>query len=506
LIQDGPDFAAEVQSMDLIYGNAAWTMVSGSAEDANTPLPRLDTELEPGLVTQYEEMIAGKALVAVLPCLEIVLQGSTWNQRAWTYQESVLSRRLLIVTKSQMFFTCRHGYTFYEDTRAEDISPSQNYEDGQFFTGAEGSMTNFERYANVVQEYTSRQISFHEDALNAISGVLSSFRSWFRGGFVHGLPQTELDQALLWQPSGNIVRRVNKSGEPLFSSWSWVGWVGTCRYPSGLCLSRIQWKVKSAENPLYLTSDALRRPPNGGADWSTRNWTDKFLDNSIEMDMQTFDSCWIENESSGLLFLHPVAPEAERDNYTLLGAQDGCLNIRALTCELYVTGTHSTEFGVHVGITCSEDQHTICALNIYDANDRVCGTIHVPASLSALLSPGKHEFIRLSRTHLVSDSTRYHTYPAEWDEYETPSDETLEDLLDLDLDDDDEYEVFNDTNAEDNVAFDGQVYVKDIPWCIYNVMLIETENGISQRVGVGKVHINAFFQESRPVWRDIVLK
>jgi hypothetical protein len=71
--------------MDIIYGNAAWTLVSGSAEHANTPLPRLGTNLDSGVVSQHEEVVAGKTLAAVLPCLENVLQGSIWNQRAWTY-------------------------------------------------------------------------------------------------------------------------------------------------------------------------------------------------------------------------------------------------------------------------------------------------------------------------------------------------------------------------------------------------------------------------------------
>jgi hypothetical protein len=505
LIQDGPDFAAEVQNMEVIYGNAAWTLVSASAVHANTPLPRLQRGSDITCISQHEKVVAGKPLAVVLPCLGVVLQKSTWNKRAWTYQESVLSHRLLIVTDSQMYFTCRHGYTFYEDTSVEDVDEFQKDRDGQIFGGEDNPVTNFEKYAEVVQEYTGRQISFHEDAQNAISGVLTSFRSWFRGEFKFGLPQTELDQALLWYPKGDVMRRTDQSGKQLFPSWSWVGWVGPCQYWSGLALSRIQWKLEGTKESRYIKSDALREPDNSAQDWYCQRWTEKFLDDPLAMDLQTYDSCWHEQDRPDVLYLHPVAVESERKPLRLLESNDGRLHIRALTCTLKVTGVHSTEFGSTIGLPCSETQHSICALNVYNADSRVCGTIHVPASLSIALHPGNYTFVRLSRTHLVCDETRYHVFPADWDEFDSPSDETLEEMIGLDLEEDDDYEVVNDIGDEDGLAFDGDVFPKDVPWCIYNVMLIETQEGVSRRIGLGKVHINAFFQKSPSVWEDVIL-
>lgn len=84
-----------------------------------------------------------------------------------------------------------------EDTRVEGMSPSQIDRTGQIFGSAMSGATNLDVYADAVAEYTSRQMYFQSDDLNAISGVLSQFRTWFRGDFLSGLPSAELDQALL---------------------------------------------------------------------------------------------------------------------------------------------------------------------------------------------------------------------------------------------------------------------------------------------------------------------
>jgi hypothetical protein len=58
---------------------------------------------------------------------------------------------------------------------------------------------------------------------------------------------------------------------------------------------------------------------------------------------------------------------------------------------------------------------------------------------------------------------------------------------------------------EEIIEFDTDEYNGSMPWYLCNVMLIETNNGILRRIGVGVVHVNAFLQES-PVWKDIVLE
>jgi hypothetical protein len=131
----------------------------------------------------------------------------------------------------------------------------------------------------------------------------------------------------------------------------------------------------------------------------------------------------------------------------------------------------------------------------------MCGTVHVPASLSSSLGNGKHEFVRLSRTHLLSDGTPYSDI--DWDMIETIFAPLGLPQGPKNLDEDSEVEG-NEFGGDDGCIFDTGIYDIDIPWCIFNVMLVETTEEVSRRVGLGKVHIAAFTQGDS-CWRDIVL-
>jgi hypothetical protein len=62
--------------------------------------------------------------------------------------------------------------------------------------------------------------------------IMYEFRPHFRTQFIHGIPEGELDAALLWSPIGSSVRRCDpQTGEFLFPSWSWLGWIGHAAYP-----------------------------------------------------------------------------------------------------------------------------------------------------------------------------------------------------------------------------------------------------------------------------------
>ena len=87
----------------------------------------------------------------------------------------------------------------------------------------------FKQYANIIEQYTSRDMSNDEDILDGLGGMLHVFRQLFKFPLRYGLPEILLDVALLWQPTVKLERR-STDKKSKFPSWSWAGWKGTVMY------------------------------------------------------------------------------------------------------------------------------------------------------------------------------------------------------------------------------------------------------------------------------------
>lgn len=89
------------------------------------------------------------------------------------------------------------------------------------------------KYSGVVREYTQRQVTCTKDMLVALSRLMHAFGLCFGSRDLHGLPETLLDVALLWQSKEPLSRRIIQqfqSQESLFPSWTWAGWQGGIAY------------------------------------------------------------------------------------------------------------------------------------------------------------------------------------------------------------------------------------------------------------------------------------
>ncbi len=127
------------------------------------------------------------------------------------------------------------------------------------------SMANFAEY---VKPFNIRDLSFQEDVINAFAGVITMMNGSFPGGFHYGLPIMYFDIALLWQPCGELRRRVSgkhksELNTPQIPSWSWVGWQGNLLLESwDACLpfERRNAIIKSEIEPLvrWYTSPDLK--------------------------------------------------------------------------------------------------------------------------------------------------------------------------------------------------------------------------------------------------------
>ena len=232
--------------MDKIYLSAALTIVSGDGTHANTGLTGFAPNSRPS--AQNLENIAGLRFVSVGPSAKKVLQNLYWFNRAWTYQEFMLSKRLMIFTDRQLFYFCNLR-NFCEDSKESSpiiyfdrpspitfISdhPLWDVDQRHQINGIRQvqNSQNSQLYKPLVQEIMSRQITNDADILRSVVGIFKVTSEFSNEKFICGLPASQLEWALFWQPDGTIFRRGNTYSGQRFPSWSWAGWTGAIKYPN----------------------------------------------------------------------------------------------------------------------------------------------------------------------------------------------------------------------------------------------------------------------------------
>ena len=272
IIQDNDnDREIQILQMDRVYDNALMTIISAPPNLPNStrydglPGYRVGSRA----FCQDTARIQGMELCTTVPSVEIATQLSPWSTRAWTFQEHLLSRRRMYFTGTQLYFQCPYG-VFCEDVIGETKSMSafvypgsslwnisglhNDLTQGQAITAQSLSRsrfadasTAFHYYSDIVERYTSRDMSDQGDALNALEGVLSVLRTTMKTEFIYGLPETFLDEALLWvlrEPHHRRTALSNRNSGIGFPSWSWVGWNTRSDYRaqfSGYVRREVEW-------------------------------------------------------------------------------------------------------------------------------------------------------------------------------------------------------------------------------------------------------------------------
>lgn len=146
--------------------------------------------------------------------------------RGWTFQELLFARRRICFDNDSVWFQCCQNVVF------EDHSHPQRSQEARDWILDVGypSLT---VYSRLLEDFNRRDLKYPQDCLSAIAGMLPLYNKVFKGGFLCGLPEMFFDAALLWQPGGDLTRRVPvetgkryRFANELLPSWSWVGWQG----------------------------------------------------------------------------------------------------------------------------------------------------------------------------------------------------------------------------------------------------------------------------------------
>ncbi|KAK8108830.1 hypothetical protein PG984_014631 [Apiospora sp. TS-2023a] len=239
IVQDkGEETAAQLRLMGAIYASARLTIVAADG-DASYGIPGLRGISQPRQLRQIKFPLGqdGHVLIRQTPVFRNADGCTPYFVRAWTYQEYMHSKRRLIVGNNQFHWNCC-CMTHHEDMNGADLGSHKWLAQIQFPNILSG-IPDFLELNTVAAEYNSRDLSFEEDALAGVSGLLSVMSRGFVGGFIYGLPEMCFDAALMWMFKRPLAhetqleqRRVHSGrnhtilqGSTL-PSWSWLGWKG----------------------------------------------------------------------------------------------------------------------------------------------------------------------------------------------------------------------------------------------------------------------------------------
>ncbi|KAF4966886.1 hypothetical protein FSARC_5499 [Fusarium sarcochroum] len=236
---DQEDLSHQTARMDPIYSKAFFTIVAACGDDS-------DSGRLAGLPSHPRDLFQRQVKVSpsglhITPCAALsdddTLQCSVWNNRGWTFQERLLSRRALIFTASQVYWSCEDAT--WDEESLLDLPETTAYASRSEF----GCYDVWESwYAKLsrqvlrvyITQLCQRDFTFPGDALPAFTGIIRRYENLNKEKLLWGLRTIRFDQDLTWDfgswrrkemytfaPEGSAVRSVP------YPSWSWLGCTGS---------------------------------------------------------------------------------------------------------------------------------------------------------------------------------------------------------------------------------------------------------------------------------------
>lgn len=228
IIQDDEnDKACEIDLMGHVYENAQVTIAASRAERAQEGflqdlIPYGCNKQDWVFKMNYRDLAGQVSPVVIAPKL-FRPPVDYLSERAWAFQERLLSRRILEYSAACVHWTCqshsdcdRRGgkCSAYELKKNSEISRGLLYRNGA---------VNPERWHTFLDEFSKRSLTLPGDRLPAIGGIAERFGLQSEDRYLAGNWKSHLPSGLLW-----IVDTYEKgSSQPQPSayvapSWSWA--------------------------------------------------------------------------------------------------------------------------------------------------------------------------------------------------------------------------------------------------------------------------------------------
>ncbi|KAL2070009.1 hypothetical protein VTL71DRAFT_14689 [Oculimacula yallundae] len=240
IVQDDSEIKQDhLRAMPSIYAQAHFTIVVATGETANSGIPGVGPNSRPRHVplsiTLPTKAIGVNSLTHFKRLKFLTRMGfgpsrPIWSQRAWTMQEQMFSKRILLLGEVAAWLC---SFTQYREEIvllnegldwAKENKPNQKY--NLFISTA----VFLSRLAKLANEYNQRELSFEEDVVDAFLGI-TSLHTPIIGPMLFGMPESFFDHAMCWQISPTLRRRkATNPAAPPVPSWSWMGWHGELNF------------------------------------------------------------------------------------------------------------------------------------------------------------------------------------------------------------------------------------------------------------------------------------
>ncbi|RDW62441.1 hypothetical protein BP6252_11874 [Coleophoma cylindrospora] len=225
------DWDRESLFMKAYYGNAYVTI---SALDCRNSHDKMLKERKPDPVVELE---ACRLLFAPRRPWNQIIRQAPLTSRAWTFQERMLSNRILYYSRHEILWECCTGSR--REKTANSFSSSRSVSeiiDNAQFSGELGREDTMLKiwFANadeqnvlrmwkaIVALYTQRSLTHVSDRLVALSGIAAAFQQTGNNRYIAGL-WMEDTSSLLWVPQVKLTTKLNIYVAP---TWSWASFPG----------------------------------------------------------------------------------------------------------------------------------------------------------------------------------------------------------------------------------------------------------------------------------------
>lgn len=489
----------EVSRMGEIFSRSYVCIVAAGGDNANAGLPGVYSRLRD--TEQHRMLVQDIEIAEVLPNFAGVVDRSTWNTRGWTFQERLLSRRRIFFTNVQVYFQCQRVLCHEDsavDGGAGNLAASATT--GALFRTENFSLDPFSNYKERVEEYSKRTLSNQSDILDAFSGISSTLYSPYTELFFFGLPQSSFDAALLWTPDAadGPFRQRFSADDLVLPSWSWISHQGQIKFdPEPLSGSLVDWYATVDESG-QLSQLQVTKPRINDERFSI--YVSDFYNPERYHTRIRFDT---EEEASHLSKTDPR--RARFSGYDAYSEDlDAYRNFPAQAVELakqpgrLLLRAESTLFKLsrYSVFDRGGSKNHVSAITIIDRQDAYVGIIDMDDTwISLYLYPDNEsaeeefQFIALSASQIPEH------WPAYFANLRASTNTASQNS----------HNKTNQARRFSHFYYDGSrgAALNTLP--VVNVMLLEWQEGVARRVGLGKVFLAAW-KDARPVLQTIVLE